>query len=240
VLVAFHGRGEALRSPERGARGWLQDYAIDRAIDRLGRPPLVESDFLGFVTPERLAAHNQRLATQPYGGLIVVCPYLADVLRGPSAFDQGPALADFVVDRVLPRVVAETPAAVGAGTVGVDGVSLGGRAALLVGLLRPEAFGSLGALQPAIDRSEAPRFTALATAAHRKNPSLALRLLTSDDDYFRAETEALAAAWQRTGVPSRLDVVVGPHDYAFNRGPGSYEMLLYHDGVLGERAGPRE
>jgi len=27
-------------------------------------------------------------------------------------------------------------------------------------------------------------------------------------------------------------VVTGPHDYAFNRGPGALEMLAYHDRVL--------
>jgi hypothetical protein len=26
--------------------------------------------------------------------------------------------------------------------------------------------------------------------------------------------------------------VPGPHDYEFNRGPGAYEMLMFHDRVL--------
>jgi hypothetical protein len=28
-------------------------------------------------------------------------------------------------------------------------------------------------------------------------------------------------------------VVPGPHDYVFNRGPGSVELLYFHDMVLG-------
>ncbi len=39
VLVTMHGRGEALKGPDRGARGWVDDYALRRAIDRLAQPP---------------------------------------------------------------------------------------------------------------------------------------------------------------------------------------------------------
>ena len=33
-------------------------------------------------------------------------------------------------------------------------------------------------------------------------------------------------------VAHEFVVVAGPHDYAFNRGPGGIEMLLWHDRVL--------
>ena len=36
----------------------------------------------------------------------------------------------------------------------------------------------------------------------------------------------------------RRVVVTGPHDYAFNRGPGAIEMLAYHDRVLRGEAPP--
>src|SRR5258706_4313986 len=55
VLVALHGRGEAIKSPAVGALGWARDYAMRRAIDRVSSPPLVDADFEGFSDPARVA-----------------------------------------------------------------------------------------------------------------------------------------------------------------------------------------
>jgi enterochelin esterase-like enzyme len=232
VLVAFHGRGESLKGAKLGARGWVDDYAIGTAVRRLAMPPLTREDLLGFVTEQRLRRLNAALSAHSYRGLIVVCPYLPDVLRGDRAFSEGPLLARFVVDEILPRVYRETPAIGTAKTTAVDGVSLGGRAALLVGLLRPEAFRVVAALQPALDNDETARFSDLAKAALTKNPDLHLRLLTSDGDYFLEPTLALGRGLDARHVPNQVDVVTGPHSYDFNRGPGSYEMLLFHDRAL--------
>jgi enterochelin esterase-like enzyme len=232
VLVAFHGRGESLKGPKLGARGWVDDYTIGATVRRLERPPLTLPDLLGFVTKERLVSLNAGLAAHPYRGLIVVCPYLPDALHGDRAFSDGPAFARFVVEELLPRIYRETPAIGTAKTTGVDGVSLGGRAALLVGLSRPEAFGAVGALQPAVDTDETGRFADLAKVARAKNPDLKLRLLTSDGDYFLEPTLALARSFVAREVPNQVDVVMGPHNYEFNRGPGGYEMLLFHDRAL--------
>lgn len=238
VLVAFHGRGESLKGPKLGARGFIDDYQMGTTVQRLASPPLTVTDLLGFATEQRLRALNASLAAHPYGGLVVVCPYLPDALHGDRAFADGPAFAKFVVEELLPRVYRETPAIGTAKTTGVDGVSLGGRAALLVGLLRPEAFGAVGALQPAVDNDETGRFADLAKAARTKNPSFTLRLLTSDGDYFLEPTLALARGLVGRGVPHQVDVVMGPHNYEFNRGPGGYEMLLFHDRALRGQAGP--
>jgi enterochelin esterase-like enzyme len=232
VLVAFHGRGESLKGPNRGPRGWVQDYALGTTVKRLHAPPLVPDDFLGFTTDERLDTLNHELAQKAYLGLIVVCPYLPDILHGAPGFEQGRLLADFVAADLLPRVYRETPAIGTARTTAVDGVSLGGRASLLVGLLRPEAFGSVGALQPALDNDEVDHFAALAKAARAKNPTLSVRLLTSDVDYFLEPTKELSRALTALGEPHTLDVVTGPHSYEFNQGPGGYEMLLFHDRAL--------
>jgi iron(III)-salmochelin esterase len=236
VLVAFHGRGESLKGPKLGARGWVDDYALGAAARRLSAPPLAKEDLLGFVTGSHLSELNAGLAAHPFRGLIVVCPYLPDVLRGGHGFEDGRALARFVVDDLLPRVYRETPAVGTPASTAVDGVSLGGRASLMVGLLRPEAFGAVGTLQPALDDEEAAQFAELAARARAKNPSLALRLLTSDGDYFLDATRELGGALSARGVAHRLDVVVGPHSYEFNRGPGAYEMLLFHDRALARAA----
>jgi enterochelin esterase-like enzyme len=164
--------------------------------------------------------------------LIVVCPYLPDALHGDRALDDGRKLAAFIADELLPRVYRETPAIGTAETTGIDGVSLGGRAALFAGFARPDAFGVVAALQPAIDQAEAGALSDLAKSARSRNPKLVLRLLSSSDDYFLEATDALSRALTAKGVEHRFDVVVGPHSYEFNRGPGVYEMLLFHDRAL--------
>ena len=81
VLVAFHGRGESLEGSRRGARGWFDDYQLGHAIARLGQPPLSKADFQGYVSDARLEQLNAELRHRPYAGLIIVCPFLPDVLQ---------------------------------------------------------------------------------------------------------------------------------------------------------------
>jgi iron(III)-salmochelin esterase len=226
VLVALHGRGEANRGLEAGARGWRDDYHLDRARERLKAPPLTSDDLLGFVTPSRLMALNQSLAKTPYRGLAVACPYT------PALFDKSLAgaagFAAFVVSTLLPKVRSELGDATG--RAGIDGVSMGGRLALLVGLSHPQIFHAVGALQPAIGPGDIPSLVDLAKKAVAAGTRL--RLVTSTGDYFREAVEAYAAALASAGVEHELLLTEGPHDYAWNRGPGAYEMLLWHDRIL--------
>lgn len=232
VLVALHGRGESLKSPSRGARGWLDDYDMKKAVARLSAPPLTPSDLGDMVAPERLAKMNAALAAEPYRGLIVVCPYLPDAFHGGQTMEDGARYADFIVGEVLPRVYRETPAIGNPETTAVDGVSLGGRAALLVGLLRPKSFRVVAALQPALDNAEARAFANLADRARKENPALILRLLSSSEDYFLEPTVELSHELKSRSLDHRIDLVIGTHTYEFNRGPGVYEMLVFHDRAL--------
>jgi iron(III)-salmochelin esterase len=232
VLVALHGRGESLKGSRRGARGWLDDYDLGRAMSRLLEPPLGKRDFQGYVSNERLRQINRSLGEQPYAGLIVVCPFLPDVLRRENAFKEAEPLAAFIVDVLLPRVYAKTPAIGTPATTGIDGVSLGGRAALLVGFTRPTAFGAIEALQAAIDGTEVERFAELGVRALADNPRLVFRLVTSDQDHFLGVNQRLSSELESKGVQHRYRRVLGTHSYRFNRGPGGIEMLLYHDRVL--------
>lgn len=229
VLVALHGRGEAGRGLQVGARGWRDDYHLDRAVARLAAPPLDSEDLLGFVRPERLAALNASLAEAPYRGLAVACPY-TPVLSDRSA-DGALGFARFVTEVLLPRARLEVGSEPHVARAGIDGVSMGGRLALLVGLQNPQVFGAVAALQPAISAGEAPWLSALAARAMQKAP-LRLRLVTSDDDPFRGAVLALSARLGDEGVEHDLLVTPGPHDYDYNRGPGAIEMLLWHDRVL--------
>src|SRR5258706_3823165 len=55
VLLTFHGTGEARKGPEKGARGWIDDYGLYKALDRLQHPPLTADDLEGFADEARLA-----------------------------------------------------------------------------------------------------------------------------------------------------------------------------------------
>jgi enterochelin esterase-like enzyme len=232
VLITFHGMGEARKGPEKGARGWIDDYGLLRAIERLHHPPITPEDLEGFVDEERLAKLNATLAKEPYRGLVIVNSYTPDVLRGDEPFSKVDPLADFVIDVLLARARRETPALATPRATGIDGVSLGGRASLSIGFRSPEAFGAVGGLQPAFDTENAGEVARRALAARKKNAALSFRLLTSTEDYFLASTRAMSAAMTAAGVPNELVVAPGPHDYPFNRGPAVYEMLVYHDRVL--------
>lgn len=232
VLLVFHGRGESLKAPQRGARGFIDDYGLLNALQRLEAPPLSRSDFGGWIAAQRLRSINDSLTAQPYQGLIVVCPYLPDILRAENLFSEGEQLAHFITSLVLPKVYAETPAIVGPASTAVDGVSLGGRAALAMLAYEPQAFSVVAATQPAIDQKEIDRLVTLAARARQKNSKLQLRLLSSSEDYFLQTTLDLSQALRANHVEHQLDRVLGDHSYEFNRGPGVYEMLLFADRAL--------
>lgn len=233
LLVALHGRGESLKGPVGGAWGWVRDYELPRAIERLRAPPLTREDFRGFVDAARLARLNASLAERPFRGLVVACPWVPDVLDADhrADLDAAATFGAFVEEDLVPRVRREAGVRADA-AVGIDGVSLGGRVALTVGLARPAAFRAVGSLQAAIQPGEAPELARRAAAALAGPAAPRLRLLTSDGDYFRGAIGALHDALAARRVAHEHLVVPGPHDYPFNRGPGAIEMLLFHDRAL--------
>jgi hypothetical protein len=230
VLVALHGRGEAVKPPQDGALGWPRDYAMVRAYDRLRTPPLSNEDYEGLADPRRMADTNAALAARPFGGLIVACPWLPDVR--PATTGDVTACARFVLDELLPRVRHETNALAAPESTGIDGVSLGGAIALRIGLTSPASFGAVGGIQAALSDGQTAEWTALAQSARAVRPGVKLRLLTSHEDYFHDPIVNLSRAWEAAGLAHDFADVPGPHDYVFNRGPGSIELLFWHDRAL--------
>jgi hypothetical protein len=232
LLVALHGRGESNHGLDVGAWGWVRDYWLDRTMARLRRPPLDRAALLGITSDEHLARLNGALAKQPFRGLVVACPYTPDIL-GTNDLRAAEPFARFVADSLVPRVRAELPVIGAREATGIDGVSLGGRVALLAGFARPEVFGAVGTLQAAVRPGESESIAALAKGATTgAQGAQRVRLLTSEDDPFMPTLGALASAMAVAGIGVDYRVVPGPHDYDFNRGPGGYEMLLWHDRVL--------
>ncbi len=230
LLLALHGAGEHARGLVPGALGWRDDYALDRGEGRLRAPPLTSADFESYVTPQRLVELNDSLAKQPFEGLSVACPFTPRA----QTLEAAKRWASWLERTLLPRLRDEAglPANV---KLGIDGVSMGGRLALLLGLGRPDLFDSVGALQPALAVEEVSVFVELAVLSQRAR-SAPLRLVTSEGDPFREAIQALADGLLHRSVEHRLLVTPGPHDYAWNRGPGSLEMLLWHDRVLRGRS----
>lgn len=232
VLIALHGRGEAFKGPVRGARGWVEDYWMPHAVERLHAPPLTRGDFLGMVDSARLARINASLAKRPYRGLIVACPYTPDILAGSRPLSAAIPYGKFIVETLLPRLYRETPAIGTAPSTAIDGVSLGGRASLLVGFAHPRAFGVVASEQAAFDSADAAELARRAGEARRESPKLVIHLLTSDRDFFLNPNRNISRALDAAGVSHGFIEVVGTHSYEFNRGPGVIEMLLFHDRVL--------
>ncbi len=235
LLIAMHGLGETWRGPDRGAWGWVRDYLLPRADRALRDAPLDAADFENLVEPTRLAALNQSLRVDRYGGLVVLLPFTPDVrahLGGPShrAFDR------WLNVELVSRARRELPVIATREATGIDGVSLGGLHALWTGLGHPETFGVVGALQPAV-RGRQPQVLSRFAASSRR-PSQRIRLVTSTADALREDVAALDRVMGAAGIAHEFKLLQGPHDYVFNRGPGSIEMLLFHDRALRGRVAP--
>lgn len=226
VLVALHGLGETT-DPTTGAWGWAKSYGLDRTYDRLLHPPLFPEDFQGLVTSERLSEINESLAARPFGGVIVACPYLPKDIGGAMPIEL---YARWLGERLLPRVREELPARAEVASTGVDGVSLGGWAAIRIAMSRPDLFGVVGALQPAIvDFAMVDSAAALIGQHLGKRP---FRFVTSTEDLYRPTLVELDKRLTSKGVAHEFAITPGPHDYPWNKGPGGVEMLLWHDRAL--------
>lgn len=228
ILLALHGRGEAGKSLDIGAGAWPREYELDRLHRRLLAPPLTGGDLQDMFSEARLARLNASLAAAAYQGLSVACP--ATPVLADRSVEGVRTFARFLLETLLPRVRKETGVAADRAATGIDGVSMGGRIALFVGLTHPEVFGVVGALQPAITVEEAPLISELARSAMARTKVL-LRLVSSDADPFLPAVRAASARLARDGVVHELLVVPGNHGYEFNRGPGGAEMLLWHERV---------
>jgi hypothetical protein len=237
ILISLHGHPESGHGLDVGARAWPETYELARQRVRLFDPPLVPEDFGGpkMTSPARLSSMNDSLRKWPYAGLTHACPYVP--WQASPTLETSRGFASFLVDRLLPRVRAETRCADCASLPGLCGVSMGGRLALFVGLSHPQIFGAVSALQPALREEDGELLTDLARAATAV-PGFKLRLVTSKDDYFMPPIRSLSDRLARFGVAHEFALLNGDHSVEFNRGQGVFEMLLWHERVARGLAPP--
>ncbi len=226
IVVALHGRKEASDTLDVGAYAWRESYLLGHLYQRLEAPPLHDADLRGMADPTRLALLNASLAKAPFQGVVAVCPYT------PAAPDRTSPdfqpFSHFVATLLLSQARRLTGAVANRALTGIDGISMGGRTALLIGLSHPDVFGRVGALQPALLPSDAAMLSELAKEAMRQAP-VQLRLVSSDKDEFLPGARAASERMHADGVPHELLVLRGAHGYEWNRGPGGIEMLMWHE-----------
>jgi hypothetical protein len=229
LVVLFHGLAET-SSESVGIRAWADRYGLVAAASRLAHPPLEATVSKPiFLTDGRAAELNQALATEPYRGVAVACPYTPNVFRQPSTPAALDSYTEWLVDGVLPEIRKILPLGDGATTIGVDGVSLGGYVSLEVFLRRPEAFGAVGALQAAVGANLTDYYAQRFKQAFERVGRRPLRIATSAWDNERSVSERLCARLRAHDVPVTYASSPGGHDQGFLREVGSLELLFYYD-----------
>ena len=227
VLIALHGLKEAQLVPSRGVLAWKVDYHLDDAFGALMHGNLTEANFGNLVTQARLNVVNAALRAHPFHGVIVATPYTPPLIDEPVGSDKVKRYGDWLAGPVLEQIRREVPAARTRLGAGIDGVSLGGRLALEIGFAHSDVFSTVGALQPAIQPDMIETFAAgAANALSHGNPQT-VSLVTSEHDAGRDQALALANALRARHISHELLQTPGEHGYAFNRGPGGIEMLLF-------------
>jgi hypothetical protein len=232
IVIALHGRGEASKGLEGGARGFRDDYRVDAVRSALEVGVVTSETVGGLEEPPRLERIRAALAAEPWSGVVLVTPFTPV----PNTRDlAGSPFAAFVTGELLREVDARrggpAPGAPSRSPVGIDGISMGGRYALVLGFSFPEVFGSVGGLQPAIAVEDADPLAELALRA-KGTKTQKIRLCSSAEDPFLEPTRALSRALEARGIEHQLVVTDGPHDYAWNRGPGALELLVFHERAL--------
>ncbi len=232
VVIALAGRGESQLPPNRGALAWYLQYNLPEAFGALARGRLTPSDYKLMVRQPELEMVNASLAARPFRGVMVVSPYTPDLMEDPANGERVTAFGDWLAGPLLNALRQQMPfAARGRDSTGIDGVSLGGLLALETGFAHPETFAAVGGIQPAI-RGRVGPLSSAASHARDGGDTQAIRLLTSDEDPFRAPTEELSRRFRGAQISHRLELFPGPHGYVFNQGPGAIELLRYFDEVL--------
>ncbi|MFO0660466.1 MAG: aldo/keto reductase [Polyangiaceae bacterium] len=228
TLVLLHGLGEALEGPTAGVFAWIDRYGAGTSYTRLRNPPLVSVEKGNYLSSERAQEITNELKKKAFPGLVIVCPYLANVwaIKVVPALD---ALAKFITGDLLAKVESDIDCADTSPTsTAIDGCSLGGFGALEVFKRAPSRFGALGMIQPAMTNDNAPVYASMIASAYESGSLKAIHVESSSGDPYLEPSKILAAQLKSKNVPATLRVPPGPHDQSFLRDVGTLESLHWH------------
>ncbi|HVU05688.1 MAG TPA: alpha/beta hydrolase-fold protein [Polyangiaceae bacterium] len=238
ILLLFHGLGET-GDPKIGVRAWADRYGLVTADARLRHAPLSLAKPNRYVSEDRLARINGELGASPYRGAVLVCPFTPNIHKLPSEAQALDRLAEWTESTLLPAVRAQAPCREDPGGVSIDGCSLGGYMALGVFLRKPELFGAVGSVQPAIGEKIAPLYADLLKHAVEKAGPRSIHIETSSWDPELPSHQALSERLRALRVPHDYTVLPGGHDQIFLKEIGTLEMLLWHDRRFAEGRAPQ-
>lgn len=225
TVLAMAGLGESVRGNKAGAWGWVEKYGVVPAMAALHRGQLTKDDFQGLVKDDALARYNAVLAKEPYRGVILVCPYPPNLNRGIRQLDK---YERFWFDELMPHVDANLRTT---GQWGLGGISLGGLTAKHVGFKYPEKFAAISSQQASVKRSR-PRLVRMAKEKLEALKATRVNIATSHRDGYRDALRQFHEDLDGVGLPHRFVILRGAHNKAFVKGPGSLEILLFHDRAL--------
>ncbi|MEO6418044.1 MAG: hypothetical protein ABIP39_01455, partial [Polyangiaceae bacterium] len=116
LLVLLHGLAETA-DPRMGAYAWVERYGLETAYARLRHPPIARTSSRGEWTDARLTEVNAMLATQPFRGLAIACPYTPNIGKPPEL----DAYARWIAEVVIPRARTEGPIFTDPARTAIDG-----------------------------------------------------------------------------------------------------------------------
>jgi len=227
-VVLLHGLGET-GSEAAGIRAWVDRYGLTDAYARLRHAPITPRSKRPDWPAGRLEALNRELATRPFRGLAIACPYTPNVAKFADRARVFDEYAAWVSDEVVPRARAHAAAVIDPRPATLGGCSLGGYVSLEVFLRRADRFAAWGGVQSAFGAHRAASYAERIADVLAKSGPRALDLLTSAADPFLAANTALANALAQKGLANPLRVLPGPHDQPWLREAGTLETLLFHE-----------
>src|SRR4051812_23131043 len=201
LVVLLHGLGETTNE-RLGAYAWVEKYGLGSAWQRLKRPPVERTSKRGEWIDARLDEVNAELATLPFRGFAMACPFMPNP-NGPAEVD---AYARWIEQSLVPRARKETQIQEDADHTYLCGVSLGGYVSLEILARLPHVFGAWAGVQTAIGTYAAPGYAEKIAKGWKGVPHPML-LLTSTQDHWRASSEALSAAFQAKKLGATYRVV---------------------------------
>jgi len=228
VLVLLHGLGET-ENETLGIHAWAGRYGLVSSDARLRSPPVSAPHPERYLPAARRDRIDRELASLPYRGFVVACPFTPNVYKAPSTHAALDRYSAWIEHGLLPAVHAGGVTRTDVSNTAIDGCSLGGYMAFEVFLRLPHLFGSVGGIQIAVSDRYAALYPDKFRAVLDRVGPRRIHVESSVWDPSKGAHELMSKGFRRRSVPHDFDVLPGGHDQIFLREIGTLEMLLWQD-----------